>query len=412
MLFRRLASAAAVLLGAVPLLGAPAAAEVAVSGWTNACFGPSCVPSNQSSLQFSMHLGMIYVNATFAASTASDALTLGGNPGLPNVDNLGSFMLDPSPADYEGTVLDLRVRVGGASVAVPAVLHGAVGAGGSGGVVVDFDEGPRSATLTDGTVVTVAVHDVSVLPGATVALGGVLTTGAVAPPVGAVVPTPGLDPPPLAVAGAGFAGTTAGGVLPLVLGTVDVPGSPAVHNGEALTVAVDLTAPVAAQATFSGVVTGTVVASGTGAYVVDFPATPVAVDIGDGSALLVSVNDLAVAPGQSGTLTGQVVQPPSNQVPIARDDTYSRRRGNHAPVVTTGVLANDTDADGDPLVAELVQGPALGTIVFQPDGTFSYAPEANSQDGDAFTYRIFDGLAWSEPATVTITVEDKGKRGR
>jgi hypothetical protein len=201
-------------------------------------------------------------------------------------------------------------------------------------------------------------------------------------------------------------------VLPLVLGTVDVPGTPAVHDGEALAVAVDLTAPVVAHAAFSGVVTGTVVASGTGAYVVDFPGTPVAVDLGDGSALLVSVNDLAVAPGHSATLTGQIVQPPSNQVPVARDDSYSRRRGNHVPVVTTGVLVNDTDADGDPLVAELVQAPTNGTIVFQPDGTFAYAPEANSQTGDVFTYRVFDGLAWSEPATVTITVEDNGKRGR
>ncbi|MEY2476392.1 MAG: large repetitive protein [Actinomycetota bacterium] len=411
MLFRRIASVVAIALGSVPLLGAPAAADVALSGWTDACFGPSCVPSTQSSLQFSTHLGLIYVNATFAASTASDMLTLGGSPGVPNVDNLGSFMLDPGAASYEGTVLDLRVLVDGASVAVPAVLHGAVAPDASGGVVVDFDNGPRTAALSDGTTVAVTVQDVSLVPGATVALGGTVTTGAVAPPTGAVVPEPGAGAPPLHVLGDGFAGATAGGVLALVLGAVDVPGSPAVHAGEPFAVSVDLTAPVAAHAAFSGAVTGTVVASGTGAYLIDFPDAPVSVDLGDGSVLVVSVNDLAVAPGHSATVTGQIVQPPSNKAPVAVDDTYTRHRGNHGPVVTTGVLANDADADGDPLAAELVQGPRGGTVVFRPDGTFSYAPRPNFQDDDAFTYRVFDGLAWSDPATVTISIE-KAKSGR
>jgi hypothetical protein len=284
-----------------------------------------------------------------------------------------------------------------------------VAADGSGGVVVDFDNGPRAATVGNGSTIAVTVQDVSLVPGATAALGGAVTTGAASAPVGAVVPEPAPDAPPLQIVGAGFAGSTAGGVLPLVLGTVDVPADPAVHVGEALAVSVDLTAPVVAHAAFSGAITGTVVASGTGAYLIDFPDAPVSVDLGDGSVLVVSVNDLAVAPGHSASITGQIVQPPSNQAPVARDDTYGRRRGNHPPVVTTGVLANDTDADGDPLVAELMQGPTGGTVRFRPDGTFSYAPRPNFGDDDAFTYRVFDGLAWSDPATVTITIEKAKK---
>ena len=412
MQFRRLASIVAILLGAVPLLGAPAAADIPVSGWTNACFGTSCVPSTQSSLQFSTHLGLLYVNATFAASTASDMLALGGSPSLPNIDNLGSLLLFPDAADYEGAVFDLRVRVANVVVAVPGVLHGAVGADGSGGVVVDFDDAPRAATLGDGTAVAVTVQDVSLVPGANVAVGGTVTTGAGVAPVGTVVPTPVPGAPPVALAGIGVAGTTAGGVLPLVLGTVDVSAAPAVHNGEVVSVAVDLTAPVAAHLAFTGVVTGTVVAAGTGAYVVDFPAAPVAVDLGDGTVLAISANDLAVAPGHNAVVTGQVVQPPTNRAPVASPDTYTRKRGNHAPVITTGVLANDTDPDGDPLVAELVSPPARGTVALLPDGTFTYAPAPSDQDGETFTYRAFDGTAWSAPATVTIAVEPKGKGGR
>jgi hypothetical protein len=174
-----------------------------------------------------------------------------------------------------------------------------------------------------------------------------------------------------------FAGTTSGGVLALSLGAVSVASDPADHTGETVSVAVDLTAPVAAHHVFSGAVRGTVVAAGTGAYLVDFPDAPLVVDLPDGRVLVVSVNDLAVAPGLDATLTGQVVQPPSNRPPVADDDTYTRHRGNHPPVVTTGVLANDTDPEGDALTAELVSGPSRGSIVFRPDGTFSYAPAPN-----------------------------------
>ena len=37
------------------------------------------------------------------------------------------------------------------------------------------------------------------------------------------------------------------------------------------------------------------------------------------------------------------------------------------------------------------------------DGTFRYVPERWRENGEQFTYAAFDGLAQSEPATVTLT---------
>ena len=43
---------------------------------------------------------------------------------------------------------------------------------------------------------------------------------------------------------------------------------------------------------------------------------------------------------------------------MAVNDAYSVDEDNMLNVVAPGVLGNDTDADGDPLTAVLVSGPA------------------------------------------------------
>ncbi len=75
------------------------------------------------------------------------------------------------------------------------------------------------------------------------------------------------------------------------------------------------------------------------------------------------------------------------------------------PQTVAGVLANDVDADADPLSAVLVSGPAhASAFVLSPDGTFVYTPETGFRGTDQFTYRADDGGASSHVATVTITV--------
>ena len=67
------------------------------------------------------------------------------------------------------------------------------------------------------------------------------------------------------------------------------------------------------------------------------------------------------------------------------------------------MLANDTDADGNPLTAVLVTGPANGSLTLNPDGSFTYTPNPTFTGTDTFTYTAYDGTTTGNIATVTIT---------
>lgn len=71
--------------------------------------------------------------------------------------------------------------------------------------------------------------------------------------------------------------------------------------------------------------------------------------------------------------------------PVAVDDLYTTSEDTSLMVPAPGVLANDTDSDGDPLTAVLVTGPLHGTLTLNADGSFTYTPSANFNGLDAFT---------------------------
>ncbi len=94
-----------------------------------------------------------------------------------------------------------------------------------------------------------------------------------------------------------------------------------------------------------------------------------------------------------------------NNAPIAVDDVYAAAVNTTLNVdAANGVLSNDIDQDGDALTAELVTGPANGTLDLASDGSFVYVPSADFVGADTFTYHASDGTDISEPATVTIDV--------
>ena len=93
-----------------------------------------------------------------------------------------------------------------------------------------------------------------------------------------------------------------------------------------------------------------------------------------------------------------------NTPPVANDDAYTVTQDTPLAVPAPGVLANDSDADGDALTASLVTGPSNGGLILNPDGSFDYTPNAGFFGTDSFTYVANDAQADSNVATVTITV--------
>ena len=74
---------------------------------------------------------------------------------------------------------------------------------------------------------------------------------------------------------------------------------------------------------------------------------------------------------------------------------------------SSGLLTNDSDVDpSTTLTAMLVTGPAHGTLTLNPDGSFTYVPDANFNGVDTFTYQVSDGTTTSAPVTVTLNVGD------
>jgi Ca2+-binding RTX toxin-like protein len=94
--------------------------------------------------------------------------------------------------------------------------------------------------------------------------------------------------------------------------------------------------------------------------------------------------------------------------PVANTDIY--RIGEDTTLTTTaatGLLANDTDADTphENLIVSFASVPAhASSFAFNPDGSFSYTPEADFIGQDLFVYLVSDGISSSTLATVFITV--------
>ena len=97
-----------------------------------------------------------------------------------------------------------------------------------------------------------------------------------------------------------------------------------------------------------------------------------------------------------------VVMP--DQPPVAQNDNYSVTRGVPLTVpAADGVLANDSDPDGDSMTASLVSGPANGTLSLNSDGSFVYTSSPDFFGSVTFTYQVSAGGA-TDTATVTIIV--------
>ncbi|HLX64812.1 MAG TPA: Ig-like domain-containing protein [Planctomycetota bacterium] len=96
-----------------------------------------------------------------------------------------------------------------------------------------------------------------------------------------------------------------------------------------------------------------------------------------------------------------------NHPPVANNDAYNPIMNKTFTIsAAAGVLANDTDVDGDTLTAVLNgPGTSSGALVLNSDGSFTYTPNQGFQGTDSFSYYANDGHVNSTtPATVTLNV--------
>jgi hypothetical protein len=96
----------------------------------------------------------------------------------------------------------------------------------------------------------------------------------------------------------------------------------------------------------------------------------------------------------------------SPDLPNAEPDSYQTDKNMVLNVAAPGVLANDWDPNGDPLSAIIDVWPTHGLFTWNPDGSFTYTPFVNYVGTDSFVYHVIDGVHYSNPATVNLTIND------
>ena len=109
--------------------------------------------------------------------------------------------------------------------------------------------------------------------------------------------------------------------------------------------------------------------------------------------------------GVSAATTVSITVKATNTAPVAVNDSYTTTHGHILTVAAwNGVLANDTDADGDPLSVTLVTAPTAVTLTLNSDGSFVFDPGTSIIPASlSFVYAVSDGTTTAQ-ATASISV--------
>jgi hypothetical protein len=92
-----------------------------------------------------------------------------------------------------------------------------------------------------------------------------------------------------------------------------------------------------------------------------------------------------------------------NRAPVALADSVNARRDTARTIPTATLLANDTDADSDPLAILSFTQPANGSLVLSGTNLI-YTPVSAFSGSDAFNYTVTDPAGATSSATVSISV--------
>lgn len=91
-----------------------------------------------------------------------------------------------------------------------------------------------------------------------------------------------------------------------------------------------------------------------------------------------------------------------NSLPVANPDQLET---NEDTVKNIDLLANDTDADGDPLTITLTVSPLHGDFRQVVSGIYTYTPDKDFFGTDSLRYELSDDRGGTSEALVTITVQ-------
>jgi len=110
--------------------------------------------------------------------------------------------------------------------------------------------------------------------------------------------------------------------------------------------------------------------------------------------------------GRGGLTTQNIgVRVAANAAPVAYDDLTNATA--FGTPIAIRILANDTDADNDPLTATISIAPGAGTVQLQ-DGVATYTPRAGFSGYDEFTYTVADPWGYTASALVRVTISAAG----
>ena len=108
---------------------------------------------------------------------------------------------------------------------------------------------------------------------------------------------------------------------------------------------------------------------------------------------------------ESELLAVTVTAPSQNVAPFVENDDYRLSRGSSLRVAASkGVLANDSDVNGDRLSVRLVDDVNSGTLQLSADGSFVYSHSGTGPNVDFFSYVAHDGQLDSSTATVVLNL--------
>ena len=133
-------------------------------------------------------------------------------------------------------------------------------------------------------------------------------------------------------------------------------------------------------------------------------AIDLALDCTDTDGTPITTDQRGVARPKNNACDSGAYEADINLPPLAVNDVYTATEDVTLTVSVPGVLANDSDPEGQTLTVTLISMASSGVVTLNSDGSFVYMAVANQCGSDSFTYAANDGRNGSNTATVSLNI--------